>query len=57
MKHLRQEQRYTISIIKRKGVTQTEIAETIGIDKSTISREFKRNCDMRSGEYRSELAQ
>ena len=37
--------------------SQTTIAATIGKDKSVVSRELRRNCDMRSGEYRCELAQ
>jgi len=57
MKHLTVEQRYTISVMKGKGNTQSLIAETIGKDKSTISRELRRNCDGRSGEYRFGLAQ
>jgi IS30 family transposase len=57
MKHLTVEQRYTISVMKEKGNSQSLIAETIGKDKSTISRELHRNCDGRSGEYRHGLAQ
>lgn len=57
MSHLTQEQRYTISEMKQKSYSQTEIAEVIGKDKSVISRELRRNCDKRNGEYRSELAQ
>lgn len=37
--------------------SQTTIAAAIGKDKSVVSRELRRNCDMRSGEYRCELAQ
>lgn len=32
-------------------MTQKGIAEAIGVYKSTISREVKRNCDIRSGKY------
>jgi IS30 family transposase len=39
------------------GYSQKEIAEAIGKDKSTISREIRRNRDKRSGEYRPKLAQ
>ncbi len=35
---------------------QNEIAKVIGVSKSTISRELKRNCDKRSGKYNSDLA-
>ena len=40
---LPQEQRYQIYALKRMGHQQTEIANYIGVDKSTISRELKRN--------------
>ena len=56
-KHLTVEQRYTISVLKEKGMLQKEIADTIGKDKSVICRELKRNCDLRNGEYRYALAQ
>ena len=57
MKHLTSEQRYTISVMLQKGHSQKEIAEVIGKDKSTISREIRRNRDKRNGVYKSELAQ
>jgi IS30 family transposase len=57
MKHLTVEQRYTISVMLQKGYKQKQIAEAIGKDKSTVSREIRRNCDARSGAYRYELAQ
>ncbi len=57
MKHLTKEQRYTISVMKANNYSQVEIAKAIGKHKSVISRELKRNCDKRSGEYRYDLAQ
>jgi IS30 family transposase len=57
MKHLTVGQRYTISLMLQKGYKQKQIAEAIGKDKSTVSREIRRNCDARSGAYRHELAQ
>lgn len=57
MKHLTQEQRYTISVMKEQGYNQKDIAEAINKDKSTVSRELRRNCDQRSGKYTSNLAQ
>jgi len=57
MAHLTQEQRYTISVMIKQNHSQAEIARTIGKCKSVISRELKRNCDLRSGEYRYDLAQ
>lgn len=43
--------------MRTKNYSLKEIAEAIGKDKSVISRELKRNCDKRTGEYRSDLAQ
>lgn len=40
---LTQEQRYYIEVSVRNGVSQTEIAKVLGVHKSTISRELKRN--------------
>lgn len=56
MKHLTFEQRYTISVMKKQGCKQKEIALTIGKDKSVVSRELKRNCDKRSNKYDADLA-
>ena len=55
MKHLTQEQRYTISVMLQKGFSQTYIAETIGKHKPVISREIKRNAGKRTGEYKMYL--
>ncbi|MFC2348794.1 MAG: helix-turn-helix domain-containing protein, partial [Bacteroides sp.] len=42
--------------LRNVGLTQSAIAEKIGKDKSVISREIRRNCDMRNGAYRADLA-
>lgn len=42
-KQLTQEQRYMISVKNQVGFNQTAISIEIGVDKSTISRELKRN--------------
>lgn len=42
-KQLASEQRYQIYGLKQAGLNQTQIAKNIGVDKSTISREFRRN--------------
>jgi IS30 family transposase len=57
MRHLTLEQRYEISVMCKNGASQKEIAEAVKKDKSTISRELKRNKDARNGEYRASLAQ
>lgn len=51
---LAREQRYQIYALKKKGHNQTEIADCIGVDKSTISRELKRNRGQRG--YRPKQA-
>lgn len=40
---LTQEQRYHISSLRKTGKLQTQIADAIGVHKSTISRELRRN--------------
>lgn len=57
MKHITQEQRYTISVLLKRGLKKNDIARIIGKDKSTITREINRNCDKRNLEYKSDLAQ
>ncbi len=57
MKYLTREQRYTIYVMLQNGHSQKEIAEIISKDKSTISREIRRNRDKRNGVYKPELAQ
>ncbi len=56
MKHLTEKQRYTISVLIEQGYKQKEIARAIKKDKSTISRELKRNCDKRNNKYDWSLA-
>ena len=56
MTHLTLSQRYEIYHLKKQGFTQSSIAISIGVHKSTISREFKRNSDKRNGVYKVELA-
>jgi IS30 family transposase len=41
------EQRYQIEALKNAGLDQTGISEIIGVNKSTICREYKRNTTMR----------
>ena len=41
------EQRYQIESLKKAGLNQTAIAKIIGVDKSTVCREFKRNIPLR----------
>ena len=48
--HLIPEQRYRISAMYRQGCTQKIIAQAIDKDKSVVSRELKRNANLK-GEY------
>ncbi len=52
---LTQEQRYQISAFMKAGRSQTETAMVLGIHKSTVSRELRRNCGLRG--YRPRQAQ
>lgn len=52
---LTQEQRYQISGLKRAGFSQNDMALELGVHKSTICREFKRNTGQRG--YRPKQAQ
>ncbi len=51
---LTREQRYQIQALMKAGKNQTEIAEIVGVHKSTISRELRRNTGLRG--YRPEQA-
>lgn len=57
-KHLTKEQRYTIMVLLQAQATISRIAEVIGKSKGTVSREIRRNSDMRGyHRYRWNLAQ
>ena len=57
MKHLTLAQRYELESMLKASFSQIEIALKLGVHKSTISRELKRNSMSRSNIYRAELAQ
>ncbi len=47
-KQLTRKQRYQISSLKKTaGLNQSRIADEVGVNKSTISREFRRNKELR----------
>jgi len=54
-KHLTQEERYTIEQMRKEGYPQARIAECLGRDPGTISREINRNSGQRG--YRHQQAQ
>ncbi len=56
-KQLTQKERYHIWASLKRGVTQKEIANTIGVHPSTICREIKRNKDVTTQEYHYAFAQ
>jgi len=56
MKHLTLGERYKISAFLELGMTNKEIADRLGRDRSTIYRELNRNADKRSGKYQVGLA-
>ena len=55
--HLSPKQRYTIEKMYKQGETITSIAKTIGVSKSTVSREIKRNKTEKRGVYNYQTAQ
>lgn len=54
MKHLTKEQRYVIQVLHKRKESKTVIASEIGVSKSTIYRELRRNSNKRS--YNAEKA-
>jgi|WetSurMetagenome_2_1015567.scaffolds.fasta_scaffold133435_2 transposase, IS30 family len=56
-KHLTEGQRYEISAYLQSGKSQKDIAKILGFNKSTVSRELRRNSDGRNGKYSPNLAQ
>ncbi len=56
-KQLTQKERYHIWASLKRGVTQKEIAKTIGVHPSTICREIQRNKDSITQEYHYAFAQ
>lgn len=51
-KQLTYEQRCQISILKKRGDSQRQIAEAIGVSQSTVSRELARNTGLRGYRYK-----
>ncbi len=50
------EERYTLAALRRQGCSHAEMARILGRHRSTISREFRRNCTAYDGHYRAEKA-
>ena len=54
--HLTSEQRYTIEVLLRQRKSRKEIAQTIGISESTLSREIRRNSGQRGYHWKQAQA-
>jgi len=50
---LTQDQRYGFSLLLKTKITYTEIARAIGVHKSTVSRELRRNRGQRGYRHKS----
>jgi IS30 family transposase len=50
------EERYTLGLLRRQGLTPAAIARVLGRHRSTIGRELRRNHTRRDGSYRPQLA-
>lgn len=57
MSQITLEQRYEIAALRNIGKTLAHIGNIVGFHKSTISKELRRNCDGRSGQYKAKLAE
>ena len=55
MKHLTKEQRYVIASLRKRKESLQKIADEIGVHKSTVSRELKRNSS-KKGTYNPKKA-
>lgn len=51
------EERYTLALLRKQGYSDAEIARLTGRHRSTIGREFRRNCTRHDGAYRPSKAQ
>ena len=51
------EQRYMLAALRTQGLSDAEIARQLGVHRSTIGREIRRNCTPSDGRYRATKAQ
>ena len=57
MKHLSREQGYGNSLMLQEGKSRKDITMAIGVSTSAISRQLRKNCNMRNGTCNYDLAQ
>lgn len=57
MSQITLEQRYEIAALRNIGKTLEDIGNIVGFHKGTISKELRRNCDGRNGNYKPKLAE
>ncbi|HEV2864826.1 MAG TPA: IS30 family transposase [Pyrinomonadaceae bacterium] len=56
-RQLSPEERYMLAALRRQGLTQSEIARSLGRHRSTVCRELRRNSTRADGRYRAFTAQ
>src|SRR5215216_2917974 len=56
-RQLTPEERYMLAAFRRQGLTQAEIAHSLGRHRSTVCREVRRNSTRADGHYRATTAQ
>ena len=54
--HFSKVRRLELSVLQRKGYSQSDIAKVLGVNQSTVSRELKRNSMRNTGEYHPQKA-
>ena len=56
-RQLTPDERYMLAALRRQGLSQAQMARELGRHRSTLCREFRRNCSRSGGHYRPSKAQ
>ena len=56
-RQLTPDERYMLAALRMQGLSQAQMARALGRHRSTVGREFRRNCSRRDGHYRPSKAQ
>ena len=56
-RQLTPDERYMLAALRMQGLNQARMARALGRHRSTVGREFRRNCSRRDGHYRPSKAQ